>query len=84
MDESSLSQEDARFMLVICSAITNYLTVKADKAGVKISAAATTRLSTKDCRQHSNYVDFAPPTDDFAPPPDDFAPPPLDVGEIPF
>ena len=33
MDESNLSQEDARFMLVACSTFTNYLIVKADKAG---------------------------------------------------
>jgi hypothetical protein len=32
-DEPNLSQEDALFMLVTCSAFVNYLTVKADKAG---------------------------------------------------
>ena len=36
MDESNLSQEDARFMLVSCSAFTNYLIVKADKAGIEL------------------------------------------------
>ncbi len=36
MEESSLSQEDARFMLVSCSTFTNYLTVKADKAGIEL------------------------------------------------
>ena len=37
MEESSLSQEDARFMLVSCSTFTNYLIVKADKAGIPLS-----------------------------------------------
>ena len=36
MDESSLSQEEALFMLVSCSAFTNYLIVKADKAGIPL------------------------------------------------
>ena len=36
MDETNLSQEDARFMLVSCSAFTNYLIVKADKAGIDL------------------------------------------------
>ena len=83
MDESSLSQEDARFMLVTCSAITSYLTVKADKAGKNIRSGYD-ESSGQAPHQHSNYDDFAPPPDDFAPPPDDFAPPPLDVGDLPF
>lgn len=36
MDKSNLSQEDARFMLVACSTFTNYLIVKADKAGIQL------------------------------------------------
>ena len=76
MEESSLSQEDARFMLVICSAITNCLTVKADKAGVNLRGSNDSTVD-QGLRHRSHY-------DDFAPPPDDFAPPPLDVGEIPF
>ncbi len=36
MDESSLSQEDAIFMLVSCSTFTNYLVAKASKAGIKL------------------------------------------------
>lgn len=36
MDESDLSQEDARFMLVACSSFANYLIVKADKAGIEL------------------------------------------------
>jgi hypothetical protein len=35
MDEDSLDLEDARYMLVACSAFINYLVVKADKAGIK-------------------------------------------------
>lgn len=35
MDEPNVSSEDARFMLVSCSAFANYLTEKAQKAGVK-------------------------------------------------
>ena len=76
MDDSSLSQEDARFMLVTCSAITSYLTVKADKAGVNLRGSNDSTVD-QGLRHRSHY-------DDFAPPPDDFAPPPLDVGEIPF
>lgn len=34
MDESDLNQEDARFMLVTCSAFINYLTVKSVKTGI--------------------------------------------------
>lgn len=34
MDEDHLELEDARYMLVACSAFINYLIVKADKAGV--------------------------------------------------
>ncbi len=37
MNESNLDQEDAIFMLVSCSAFTNYLIVKADKAGINLS-----------------------------------------------
>ncbi len=36
MDEPNLSSEDARYMLVSCSAFVNYLTEKAQKAGVKL------------------------------------------------
>jgi hypothetical protein len=36
MDESHLDLEDARFMLVSCSAFVNYMIVKAHKAGIKI------------------------------------------------
>ena len=36
LDKSSLSFEDAKFMLVSCSAFTNYLISKASKAGIKI------------------------------------------------
>ena len=34
--ESIVDQEDARFMVVTCSAIVNLLTVKADKAGIDL------------------------------------------------
>ena len=37
MEESSLELEDARFMLVSCSAFINYLVIKADKAGIKLT-----------------------------------------------
>ncbi|MBC8205084.1 hypothetical protein ISS30_07145 [bacterium] len=37
MGESNLDLEDARFMLVSCSAFINYLIVKAGKAGIKFS-----------------------------------------------
>jgi hypothetical protein len=37
MDSSNLCQEDAKFMLIACSAFVNLLKVKADKAGIKIS-----------------------------------------------
>ena len=60
MDESSLSQEDARFMLVTCSAITNYLTVKADKAGKNLRSGYD-EVADQAPHQHSNYDDFAPP-----------------------
>jgi hypothetical protein len=36
MGVDDLDQEDARYMLVTCSAFVNYLVVKADKAGVKL------------------------------------------------
>lgn len=36
MDESDLDLEDAKFMLVFCSAFVNYMIVKAQKAGIKI------------------------------------------------
>ena len=36
MEDASLSSEDARFMLVSCSAFINYLVVKAQKAGLSI------------------------------------------------
>lgn len=36
MDEPTLDVEDAKFMLVSCSAFVNYLVVKAQKAGIAI------------------------------------------------
>jgi len=36
LDEPNLDFEDAKFMLVSCSAFVNYLVVKASKAGIKI------------------------------------------------
>jgi hypothetical protein len=36
MDETTLDMEDAKFMLVSCSAFVNYLVVKAQKAGIKL------------------------------------------------
>jgi len=36
MDESHLELEDARYMLVACSAFINYLVIKADRAGITI------------------------------------------------
>ncbi len=36
-DEKNLSCEDAKFMLVSCSAFTNYLIQKASKAGIKLT-----------------------------------------------
>ena len=36
MEEQTLDTEDAKFMLVSCSAFVNYLVVKAQKAGIKI------------------------------------------------
>jgi hypothetical protein len=36
MDEPTLDVEDAKFMLVSCSAFVNYLVVKAQKAGIKL------------------------------------------------
>lgn len=36
MDESDLDFEDAKFMLVSCSAFINYLVVKSSKAGIKL------------------------------------------------
>lgn len=38
MDESDLDFEDAKFMLVSCSAFVNYLIVKADKAGIELTS----------------------------------------------
>ena len=35
-DEANISLEDAKFMLVSCSAVVNYLIVKADKAGIEL------------------------------------------------
>jgi len=37
MDSSHLCQEDAKFMLIACSAFVNFLKVKADKAGIMIN-----------------------------------------------
>ena len=37
-DQANLDVEDAMFMLVACSAFINYLTVKADKAGIALNA----------------------------------------------
>jgi len=34
--KSTLSLEDAKFMLISCSAFVNYLKIKASKAGLKI------------------------------------------------
>lgn len=36
IDKDKSNLEDARFMLIACSAFINYLTVKADKAGIKL------------------------------------------------
>jgi hypothetical protein len=36
MDEPTLDAEDAKFMLVSCSAFVNYLVVKAQKAGIML------------------------------------------------
>lgn len=36
LDESNLNSEDARFMLIACSAFINYLTEKAIKAGIEL------------------------------------------------
>jgi len=36
MSESDLSFEDAKFMLVVCSAFTNYLIAKSSKAGIEL------------------------------------------------
>ena len=36
LDESTLSFEDAKFMLVSCSAFINYLTSKVEKAGIEL------------------------------------------------
>jgi hypothetical protein len=36
MDEPTLDVEDAKFMLISCSAFVNYLVVKAQKAGIAI------------------------------------------------
>ncbi len=37
LDESELDSEDAKFMLVACSAFINYLKVKASKAGIDLA-----------------------------------------------
>jgi len=36
IDEPNLNFEDAKFMLVVCSAFINYLIAKAEKAGIKL------------------------------------------------
>jgi hypothetical protein len=36
LEESSLSSEDAKYMLVACSGFINYLIVKAQKAGIQL------------------------------------------------
>ncbi|MCJ7614296.1 hypothetical protein MUO71_06000, partial [Candidatus Bathyarchaeota archaeon] len=36
MDAPTLSSEDAKFMLVSCSAFVNYLTAKAEKAKIEL------------------------------------------------
>jgi hypothetical protein len=36
LGKSNLDVEDARFMLIACSAFINYLLIKADKAGIKL------------------------------------------------
>lgn len=36
METSNLDAEDAKYMLVSCSAFINYLIVKADKAGIEL------------------------------------------------
>ena len=36
LEESTLDFEDAKFMLVACSAFINYLKVKASKAGIEL------------------------------------------------
>ncbi|MBY0098678.1 hypothetical protein [Mesobacillus maritimus] len=36
IEEPSLSFEDAKFMLVACSAFVNYLVVKSEKAGITL------------------------------------------------
>ena len=38
MEESNISFEDAKYMLVSCSAFVNYLIVKAEKAGIKLES----------------------------------------------
>lgn len=38
LDEGTLDSEDAKFMLVSCSAFINYLKVKASKAGIELKA----------------------------------------------
>ena len=37
LGKSDLDVEDAKFMLIICSAFINYLAAKADKAGIELS-----------------------------------------------
>jgi hypothetical protein len=36
LGESGLDVEDAKFMLIACSAFINYLAAKADKAGIEL------------------------------------------------
>jgi hypothetical protein len=36
LGKSDLDVEDAKFMLIACSAFINYLVVKADKAGIQL------------------------------------------------
>ncbi len=38
LEESDLTQEDARFMLIVCSAFVNYLKTKAANAGISLDA----------------------------------------------
>ncbi|MGY0035854.1 hypothetical protein [Pedobacter sp. NJ-S-72] len=40
-DATTCELEDARFMLVSCSAFVNYLIVKAEKAGIELQKEPT-------------------------------------------
>jgi hypothetical protein len=42
LDESDLTYEDARFMLVSCAAFINYLIAKADEAGIDLTGKGAT------------------------------------------